>query len=411
MFSTLSATDVAFAMVGIMQMVAACVWALGAWLVPATRRAAAHWAGYAALSACSFLLLVAALRSSDLPQAEALRAIGNLGAILGTILLQRGIWIFIGRDTPFRLHATLGALALGVAYLGLTPSAGGLRVGVNSAIVAFLYLSMAWNVVRHMRRTQAIGWSLLMGTPLVLGALGHGMRGLRAALFPGSVTAEMAADSALNVGSSMLYMVLAMAFHATLMALVLTRLVSELRRRSRHDSLTGLLNRRAMEEALAEQIQTSRISGEPFTVLMLDLDHFKSINDGFGHAVGDLALKHAATSLRRAMRAADRLARFGGEEFLVLLPSTRLSDGLELGERVRGDLAGAPLLHAGIKIPLSASIGVAEWAGRPEDITRLLVRADLALYRAKQQGRDRVVTASNDEGAPSHAPLMRAEPR
>ena len=178
--------------------------------------------------------------------------------------------------------------------------------------------------------------------------------------------------------------------------MVIIRLVTDLQRLSRRDGLTGLLNRRALEDALAQQLECSHRSGEAFCVLMLDADHFKQINDRFGHAVGDLALKHLSKLLRAHMRSVDRLARFGGEEFLVLLPGLALADALPVAERLREMVAAVPLAHADGMIPLSVSIGMAEWSGPQEDASRLLVRADAALYEAKRRGRDRVASARHD---------------
>lgn len=127
--------------------------------------------------------------------------------------------------------------------------------------------------------------------------------------------------------------------------------------------------------------------------MMLDADHFKAINDQHGHAVGDLVLKHLSTLLHSGMREVDRLARFGGEEFLVLLPGLTLAEAAPVAERLRALVAGAPLADGGNNINVSVSIGIAEWAGADEDLSRLLVRADAALYQAKQHGRDRVALA------------------
>ncbi len=174
---------------------------------------------------------------------------------------------------------------------------------------------------------------------------------------------------------------------------MVARLVTDLRRLSRHDGLTGLLNRRALEEALGAQVQRSRRGGEPFCVAMLDVDHFKRINDNWGHPVGDQALKHLSALLCVHMREVDRIARFGGEEFLLLLPGLTAAAAHPVAERLREMVAGAPLAAGEGTIPMSISIGMAQWAGDAEDVSRLLVRADAALYAAKRQGRNRVVLA------------------
>jgi diguanylate cyclase (GGDEF)-like protein len=203
----------------------------------------------------------------------------------------------------------------------------------------------------------------------------------------------MSTDSALNVGSALTYVVLVLALHATLVVLVVARLVSELRRLSHHDGLTSLLNRRAMEETLDAQIQRSRRNNDGFVVMMLDLDHFKRINDQHGHAVGDLALKHVSAVLQGAMRDADYLARFGGEEFVVLMSAATLEEAQPVADRLRELVAANPLVHFEIRVAMSVSIGIAQWRGSAEDSSHLLSRADAALFQAKVLGRNRVVQA------------------
>jgi len=396
MLSSMSATDVAFTMAGLMQAVMALIWLLGSWLVGDTRRAAVHWAAYAALSAASFALLTAAFHAHGPPATDLLRAFGNLAGLLALIALQRGIWLFVGRSLTTTGHWLAVAAVLVASYIGLSPSGGSVRVGVNSTVQALLAFGMAYDLWVFARDQLRLRWPSLLALPLLIAAFSFAARGSRALLVPESVNVEMAADSGLNVGYALLYVMLALAFHATLVSLVVSRLVLELRHRSRHDGLTGLLNRRAMEEALHAQVQRSRRTGETFTVLMLDLDHFKSINDRFGHAAGDRALRHAAALLKAGVREVDHLARFGGEEFLALLPGASLAAPQPLAERLRGCLDAEPLVVDSASVPLSVSIGVAQWADASEDASRLLVRADAALYQAKLQGRNRVVTAVSE---------------
>jgi diguanylate cyclase (GGDEF)-like protein len=208
----------------------------------------------------------------------------------------------------------------------------------------------------------------------------------------------MTTDSALNVGSAFSYMVIVLAFHATLIAVVVGRLLADLRHRSKHDGLTGLLNRRAIEEGIEAQIRRSLRSGEAFSVLMLDLDHFKSVNDRFGHAVGDQALKHVAAVLKAGVRGVDDIGRIGGEEFVALMPGASLEAAGPVAERLRAQLAAQPVPLDASSVPVTISIGIAQWSGKAEDMSRLLVRADTALYRAKQQGRDRVIAANAELG-------------
>ncbi|HET6599446.1 MAG TPA: GGDEF domain-containing protein [Burkholderiaceae bacterium] len=395
MLSSLTPTEIAFVMAGLMQAVPALLWLAGGWVLGDTRRAALQWSAYAASSALSFLFLVAAMRSGGAPGAELLRAAGNIAIVIGLVALQRGIWLFIGRPVTRAGHLLALVAVLLASWVGLDPAGGPIRVGVNSIVQAIMAVGMARDLYRHARHSLHLRWPWVLPLPLCLAALAFAGRGLRALLVPAAVTAEMTVDSSLNIGSAFAYVLLSLSFHAMLMALVTMRLISDLRRLSMRDGLTGLLNRRALEEALAEQVGRSRRSGEAFCVLMLDADHFKQVNDRFGHAVGDQALKHLSKLLQGHMREVDRVARFGGEEFLVLLPGLALADALPLAERLRAIVAAAPLSHADGKIRLSVSIGMAQWSGPPEDASRLVVRADAALYEAKRRGRDRVASAGH----------------
>lgn len=210
----------------------------------------------------------------------------------------------------------------------------------------------------------------------------------------GAAQTQIAAASGLNVGSAFAYVVVTLSFHAMLLSLVLMRLIADLRRMSRHDSLTGLLNRRALEEELLLQVQRSLRGRVPFCVLMLDVDHFKRINDRHGHGVGDLALKQLSALLRMQMRSVDTLGRIGGEEFVVVLPGLNEAAALTAVERLRALVANRRLTSPHEQVAMSVSIGVVQWNGHPEETTRLLMRADAALYQAKQNGRDRVALAA-----------------
>ena len=382
-------------MAALIQAVSAVLWLVAGWAMRDQRRVALHWSAFAALSVLFFLLFVAKPAHGE-PLAQLMRDASNISTVLSMVALQRGIWLFVGRALQNTGHVAVVLIVVLVSWTGSDPSAGPLRVGVICGVLAALSLSIARDLHGHARDTAHIRYPwLLSAAPLIASAV-YAVRGLRAVLVAGSVASEMGGDSALNIASAFAYVVLVPSFHATLMALVVMRLVADLRRLSRHDDLTGLLNRRALEESLTAQVQRSRRNAEPFCLLMLDVDHFKSINDRFGHAVGDQVLKHLSALLLGHVRAVDRVGRFGGEEFVVLLPGLALAAALPLAERLRHAIAAEPLAHADAAIALSASIGIAEWGGAGEEPSRLLVRADAALYQAKQHGRDRVASAGLD---------------
>jgi diguanylate cyclase (GGDEF)-like protein len=185
-------------------------------------------------------------------------------------------------------------------------------------------------------------------------------------------------------------------------ALRVKRLQDELRQRNgeleaatRTDSLTGVFNRRHLEERLREVLAAARRQGQPAAVLMIDIDHFKSVNDSLGHAGGDAVLRAVVERLSRSVRCEDVVGRWGGEEFLILGAMTDAAAARALAERVRGAVSAEPvLLDGGASSRVTVSIGCA--AGfEPAD--RLLGRADVALYEAKSRGRDRVVVADEVE--------------
>jgi diguanylate cyclase (GGDEF)-like protein len=158
------------------------------------------------------------------------------------------------------------------------------------------------------------------------------------------------------------------------------------------DPLTGLLNRRAMGELMAQEAARAQRLGTPFSVVLFDLDHFKLVNDRLGHVAGDEVLRSFAQVAMGRVRKTDALARWGGEEFLLMLPDTSPACALTVVARVREGLVALPA-HIGLPGGVRFSAGVAA-CGAPEDVQPALERADEALYRAKAAGRDRCLVAA-----------------
>jgi diguanylate cyclase (GGDEF)-like protein len=169
----------------------------------------------------------------------------------------------------------------------------------------------------------------------------------------------------------------------------MARLNNQLEDMATRDFLTDLVNRRRFFERLEKEMADARIRAHGLSVIILDLDFFKRINDTFGHDSGDMVLKHAALRVRELMRGSDCAARFGGEEFIMLLRETRIDAAAAMAEAVRAKIADVPFESVG---QVSASFGVAEWDHK-EDARSVIARADKALYVAKQTGRNRVVRA------------------
>ena len=179
------------------------------------------------------------------------------------------------------------------------------------------------------------------------------------------------------------------------LALSNLQLRDALREQATHDALTGLFNRRYLDETLPRELHRHQRSGEPITVAMLDLDHFKRFNDSYGHEAGDIALQRIGDLLRRSLRAGDLACRYGGEELTVIMPGSSLDDAQTRLDDLRRAIMYLHLSYRNGELPaMTVSIGVAAAGAEETDATVLLGRADAALYQAKEQGRNRVVVAA-----------------
>jgi diguanylate cyclase (GGDEF)-like protein len=284
--------------------------------------------------------------------------------------------------------ATVWLLACLVPEFAQSPV---LRITLSSVIVsAYVFLTAA-ELWRERRKTLSRRW-LAMFVPILLGAM---------FLFPLPLAGLLPSDRdvvslasgwmAVFVIETMLYVV-GTAF--IVLALAEERAVRVHKDAASTDELTGLLNRRGLL-ASAQRLINRRADGhEPVSVLMFDLDHFKSVNDRFGHLVGDEALRLFAAAASANLRASDLIGRFGGEEFVAVLPSP-LADAAAAAERVRAAFEAAAVSVAGCHVGATVSAGAA--CGAPgTDIASLLMRADTGLYRAKASGRNKVEAAEEE---------------
>jgi diguanylate cyclase (GGDEF)-like protein len=200
---------------------------------------------------------------------------------------------------------------------------------------------------------------------------------------------------------------LSMALNFGFLVMAIDRLRNEVADLALLDDLTGVSNRRHLAQRLMEECARSERSGEPFTLLVIDLDSFKAINDTHGHAAGDACLQHFTLMAQTRLRPGDLLARTGGDEFCIVLPSSTLDEGVLIARRVlevcREDAAGC----VGVDIPIAVSIGVAQWSREIGPFPdRLIAAADHALYAAKNRGKNRYAAY---DPSPSLAPEHEAE--
>jgi len=178
------------------------------------------------------------------------------------------------------------------------------------------------------------------------------------------------------------------------LAVTIANLFEQIKKQALTDSLTGLYNRRHFDQCLAIEVERALRLNQPFTLVSLDLDHLKKINDTFGHSIGDEAIRQIGEVLRRNARSVDIPARFGGEEFSVLLPGIDIEGGKIAAERLRSSIEGSQVKEVE---KITASIGVATFLRHTESLGELLEMADQAMYRAKRNGRNRVEVASREE--------------
>lgn len=172
----------------------------------------------------------------------------------------------------------------------------------------------------------------------------------------------------------------------------LLRTHEELHRLATHDHLTGLSNRSTVVEQLALELRRTSRDLEPLSVVLADLDHFKQVNDTYGHGAGDAVLREAAKRIRSVLRPQDSLGRYGGEEFLLVLPGCGESAAKGVAERVRATIAEQPVCVGPLTLSMTASMGLACTSSWTDSASELIERADRALYRAKARGRNRVET-------------------
>jgi diguanylate cyclase (GGDEF)-like protein len=266
------------------------------------------------------------------------------------------------------------------------------RIVLSAVIVASYTLATAAELARERRKSLRRRWPALF-VPMLHAAV---------LLFPIPLAGLLPADGGtLTLASGWVALfVLEMTLYAVGTAFIVLVLATERTMRIHRDAalsdeLTGLLNRRGVLQAAQGLIARQTRKGRSVSALMFDLDHFKSINDTFGHAIGDKALHLFAVTASASTRTTDIVGRFGGEEFVALLPAT-LAEAKIVAERIRKGFETVGVTVAGCNLKATVSIGVA--AGQPgTDVVALLAAADAALYRAKANGRNRVEAARDGE--------------
>jgi diguanylate cyclase (GGDEF)-like protein len=348
-----------------------------------------HWTGANIALAAGLLLLGLSQTANELPA----RVVGNTLLVVTTALYYLAIQRLLG-DKPSNRLAWTTVAAAGVIFALLWSSAAPHRLAVGTLSIALMILTglSSARLLLPLSSEKPVshrftGLLFLLGCALMTGRLLH-------AIFSDNPPAHLFAphfwQGMILGGAHITTMLMSLGFAL----MIVDQLASELNRLATLDALTGIGNRRVFYTRAESELARCRRKGTPLSLLMIDLDRFKSINDALGHAAGDETLRRFAALVHPHLREYDFLARLGGEEFAVLLPDATEEVALGIAERLRELTEAEHLPAPGFPVPTTASIGAAQLLAHERAIDQLMHRADQALYAAKSSGRNRVVAAS-----------------
>lgn len=318
--------------------------------------------------------------------------LGNALLIGGVAEYWLSLELFDGRKRAPWVWLVAPALAAVLTFFLLVhPS-----FAIRSVIASFTWTALGLACIRSLLLGRGVDTSsgrrvlLLIFSSLTVTMA---VRGLYFLVGPGREQSLLDNTSVVNSLSPLIASVLPIIGTTAFLAMCSDRLRRQLEHAASTDALTSLANRRTLTSVGTEALARARAAQAGLAVAVVDVDHFKSINDRFGHQVGDVALQHVAAKLRSACRSDDFPARQGGEEFVVVLHRVDRAQALAAAERLRRALADQPFQSGTLSLPLTASFGVAVLQAEDASFDDLLRRADQSLYRAKQNGRNRVEVA------------------
>lgn len=359
------------------------------WAVHRDIKGIGHWAiGAAAISAG----VIGIYLRTMLPPVLSVTA-ANIAVIAGYVASWWGLELFFGRRPYYRTGLVLlAAAAAGIVYFSLFEPDTRNRLILLLSLLSLFAVLRAHSTLRRVqpetRFSQLFGGGV-MSLQAVVNLL------LLAAIVRTGTEPRPIDRMPVAAWTLLILMVLSVALIFAAVLLVNQKLQARLRETAQRDQLTGALRRHVLEETVEREIARSRRHHRPLALLLLDLDHFKAINDRYGHHAGDVALRRFAETAQAGLRREDLLGRTGGEEFCILLPDTDRDGAVRLAERLREAVEVLSIEAEGQPLNLTVSIGIAMLAGQDDSWSGLSRAADIALYRAKSEGRNRVVVAGS----------------
>jgi diguanylate cyclase (GGDEF)-like protein len=327
--------------------------------------------------------------------------LGAAGVIAASCLAAMGIQRFYGRPVSWRLMAATGILSLGgVVFFMVAYDHMQLRM-LSYSLGQALPLALSLRLLLSPPEGRASPGARLSGIVIITIIAIFAARAI-GNLLGGDFSSVAGGQSHAVMVLGLLFLSMTLNFGFLLMAM--DRLRNEVADLALLDDLTGVANRRHLLQRLGEECARSERSSEPFSLLVIDLDGFKTINDTHGHAAGDACLQHFTLMAQTRLRPGDMLARTGGDEFCVVLPSSTLREAAAIARRVLEVCRQDAVNCTGIDIPIAISIGVAQWdRGVGQFPDRLIAHADHALYAAKKNGK-------NDFAVHDPAPPLMPDP-
>lgn len=322
--------------------------------------------------------------------------LGNTMLALSSVSYYAGSALFLGR--PPRWRGLLGAtliLTLAIIFWFYVVDSVAIRVLASTTFSAMVCLGIAVLLLRYRplnRRRYNYWFAAALALIFAVAQIARGVYFLMLDPQPGDLLLGNVWNTALLTVGAVIMPVMTM----SAVMMIHDVMLGEVEHAANHDHMTGALSRKRLEAVAAEQIRNARLHGRPLSLLLIDLDHFKRINDTYGHAGGDAVLQEFVCMARSFLRGGDVVGRLGGEEFGVLLPTADADAALQIADRLREQAAAQVVRGEFGECRYSISGGVATLADE-DSFDRLAMRADRALYAAKHGGRNRVMADVEEE--------------